>query len=205
MARCVNPVTVINRFTSVTVRQMPCLLHEPPPDDVSSLHRRERSQRRPLPHYCSLPIVVCGYSVRRYWDRYGLYLGMLGGHRGLPQTQVRRAGLWVCPGGVDRGCSTHRAFKRSTFRLNGVICIGIFLGFFGDFAHSLSVHYLLENITVMDVIINVSPVKCSYVTGSRVALHCVWHSCGFSLVFTQFLSSSSPSPPPPPPGVGLVV
>ena len=29
MARCVSPVTVINRFTSVTV-QMLCLLHGPP-------------------------------------------------------------------------------------------------------------------------------------------------------------------------------
>ena len=53
---------------------------------------------------------------------------------------------------------TLRAFKRSTFRLNGIICIGIFLGFFGDFVEALSVHFLLENVTVMTVSVNVSPV-----------------------------------------------
>ena len=79
--------------------------------------------------------------------------------------------------GVDRGCSTHRAFKRSTFRLNGVICIGIFLGFFEGFAHSLSVHFFLENITVMDVIVNVSPVKYSYVTASTYT-QCLFTVCG---------------------------
>ena len=41
---------------------------------------------------------------------------------------------------------------------------------------ALSVYLFLENITVMDVIINVSPVKYSYVSAPRVALHCVWRA-----------------------------
>ena len=53
----------------------------------------------------------------------------------------------------------HRAFKRSTFRLNAIICIAIFLGFLGDFMFALSVSFL-ESVTAMDVISNVSPSCC---------------------------------------------
>ena len=63
----------------------------------------------------------------------------------------------------------HRAFKMSTFRLNAIICIGIFLGFFGDFTVSLVVHFFLENITVMQVITNVSPFV-SYITAVHTVL-----------------------------------
>ena len=60
---------------------------------------------------------------------------------------------------------------------------------------ALSVYLFLENITVMDVIINVSPVKCSYVSAPRVALHCS---------ITCSPSPSVPLPPPPfPPSPSL--
>ena len=72
--------------------------------------------------------------------------------------------------GVTMFICTLRAFKRSTFRLNGLICIGIFLGFLGGFVETLAVHFFLENCTVMTVIVNVSPV-ISNISAACVVIH----------------------------------
>ena len=91
---------------------------------------------------------------------------------------------------------TNRAFKKSTFRLNVFICIGIFLGFFGDFIIALSVYFFLENITVMEVAVNVSSV-----TGHLPLMNYVDH---ISESYNDSSSMCVPSfssllPPPPPP------
>ena len=64
----------------------------------------------------------------------------------------------------------YRAFKRSTFRLNVIICIGIFLGFLGDLVHTLSVRILLEDIAGMNIVVNVSPVSSCIIVAYTVLL-----------------------------------